>query len=190
MKKIVNDAFNLTDDKHMLVGELDLLDDTFREAYQGGDTLEVGAYKGMTSYIMANIVDELGSTSDSKHYIVDVFDNKSQVHTKEMLLKNVSKFKDRVVAIKSASLGFGSTSVILDKTFDYVFIDGDHRYPVLYLELCMVEFTAERIFAHDYGHAGVTKAVDRFCKERNFEAIRLVPKDGATYGLIEVAKKK
>ena len=192
--KIVNDALTINEDKRMLKEELLLIAERMNDLYKGGNTLEIGAYKGMTSYVFASILK--GTKSKNKHYIVDIFDKESgaieagnwayDVHTKEMMEENLKEVIEHVDITRSESLGCDGLSVVLDNKFDYCFIDGDHRYPVVFMELMMVDLVTDHIFLHDYGHQGVTDSVDRFCDLKGY-TFKKMAKDGS-YGLIEIFK--
>jgi len=187
---IIDKAFTLNLDKRMLRDELAIISDWCDKWYKGGNTLEIGAYKGMTSYVMASKLQER-EKEENKHFIVDLFEVIGDIewlyeeHPQQLLIDNLGDFAKYCDVIKSPSLGYVALDKIFNTHFDYVFIDGDHTFPVVFMELLMCELTCDKIFGHDYGHRGVTKSVDMFCKERGYTFVQ----PGNGYGLFELIKK-
>lgn len=192
---IIQKAMQVNEDKRMLKEELDIIADWCAKYYKGGDTLEIGAYKGMTSYLLTSVVQQYRKKheghADSKHYIVDLFELIGDLqwnygeHTAKMLTDSLGDLATCAEVIKSPSLGYVALDQIFARHFDYVFIDGDHTFPVVFMELLMCEITCDKILGHDYGHAGVTRSVDMFCKLRGYE----VYKPNGNFGLFELIKK-
>ena len=135
----------------------------------------------MVSYLFASV---LAEEWDGKalHYIVDAFDipidtdeqdtHRYGEHTEMMLLNNLGSLSRYVKPVRSKSLDWLAVDTIIKNEFDTVFIDGDHRDPILYLELCLAENSVKHILGHDYGWGGVTKSVDRFAKQRGYKIIQ------------------
>lgn len=191
---IIQKAHEVNPDKRMLKEELEIVAEWCEKYYKGGNTLEIGAYKGMTSYLLTAVVKQYRKKQegreDSKHYIVDLFEVSGDIqwnyeeHPKQLLINNLGDLAPYAEVIKSPSLGYVALDQIFARHFDYVFIDGDHTYPVVLMEHLMCEITCDHIFGHDYGHSGVTRSVDQFCKLRGYEIIMRRP-----YGLYELIKK-
>ncbi len=189
--EILDNALNINPDPRMTTDELAWLYDRFNEIYKGGNSIEIGAYRGMLSYICANVVAEKGGV----HYIIDAFDtvideqeNKDYSygeHTEEGLLERIGKLSKHVKTIKGRSLDWASAQQVIDGSFDYCFIDGDHRDPIVYLELCLCKHSVKHILGHDYGWPGVTASVDRFCKENGYRIYQ--PLSGR--GIFELIKE-
>jgi len=195
MRNIINEALAINEDKRMLQGELELIWNYINEKYKGGNTLEIGAYKGMTSFLFGAAMDEYEKKGkrDGKHYIVDIFEDYEtedtswgyEAHPRSLLLKNVGDYANYMDVIQSRSLGWDSISVIFEHKYDLVWIDGDHRYQTLLLELLMSDMVTDHIIGHDYGHDGVTRAVDTFCEKRGYT--HKMWREGE-YGLFEIIK--
>lgn len=194
MSDLIERAFNIDTDKRMKKEELEIIYDWGKKFYKGGNTLEIGAFKGMTSIVLCGILDEAKSRKpESRHYIIDLFedvfggDNEWSygVHTAEMLTANLGDLKDLANVFKGDSLGFQTIKHIFEQHYDYVWIDGDHRHPQLFLELCMAEAVSDKILGHDYPHPGVKLSVDLFCKIRGYEIV----KPNGQYGCFELIKK-
>jgi hypothetical protein len=153
---------------------LDWLYDRFEELYKGGNSLEIGAYRGMLTYLCAGFVKKKGGV----HVVVDAFDipidemedNEHHYgeHTQEKMKESLGDLAKHIETVRSKSLDFTATNRVINDTFDYCFIDGDHRDPIVYLELCLCDGRVKHILGHDYGWPGVTKSVDRFMKERGY----------------------
>jgi predicted O-methyltransferase YrrM len=64
--------------------------------------------------------------------------------------ENISRFKDKVISIRCNSNEIGE--IIKDQTFDFIFIDGDHRYAQTKsdLEVCLPKLKSKGIICgHD-----------------------------------------
>lgn len=192
--ELIRKALSINTDAQMLYHELQAIIEYYRKHYSGGNTLEIGAYKGMTSYILLALMNEYQDRkSESRHHIVDLFDITGdmywnyQEHPKELLLENVKDYEGLVKVHQGDSLSHDAMAFIFDnRPYDLIFIDGDHRYPNLLMELYMVDQLTDNILLHDYGHFGVTKSVDEFCKVRGYYVEMLV--DG--FGLAKIVKTK
>lgn len=176
---LIQRALELYQDARMTVDELTWLNDRFREVYSGGNSLEIGAFKGMLTLICADVAK---SNGDGKHFVVDTFDipidlDEEQTHhygehTIEVMKNNLGELSEFVEMTRSKSLDWLGSTTILYNTFDYCFIDGDHRDPIVYLELTLCRHSVKHIFGHDYGWPGVTQSVDRFCKEHGYKVFQ------------------
>ena len=90
--------------------------------------LEIGAWMGAGSTrILAEYADEVvcvdtwsGTENTQLSEIV------SQVDPYSLFLENIREFEEKVTAIRTDSNEIGS--LFEDETFDFIFIDGDHRY--------------------------------------------------------------
>ena len=175
-EQIINKAFEVNQDKRMLKVELELLYDYVDKVYKGGHSLEIGAYKGMTSYVLASFVAARGK-ENSKHFIVDAFsqveksDNNwlYEEHPMELLLNNTADFQNSIIATEGYSTDNDIADEIISREYDYIWIDGDHRAGTLYLELLMADTLTDNIVMHDYGHPGVLVAVDKFCEKKGYK---------------------
>lgn len=191
----IREALKITPDTRMQQGELEMIWDRCKQLHKGGNTLEIGAYKGTTSYIMASLLADYnnGYIGDSRHYIVDSFslpieDNEwnYEEHTREGLLGSLGDLSKCVVATEAFSTDNLTVVDIVSRKYDYVFIDGDHRYGTLLLELLMCDLVTDHILGHDYGHKGVTAAVDQFCEARGYKVNQWV----GHFGLFEIIKNE
>lgn len=184
---IISKALSLHDNPQMRQDELAGVYDWLIPRFEGGNTLELGAYKGMTSYVFCRVHQSYREEprEDVRHYIVDVFEQGKEdwdwgygKHTVKMLKNNLGELARFTHIIKSRSLGYNSISTLLTKRFDAVFIDGDHRFATLLLELHMVDYITDNILVHDYGLQAVTAAVDKFCARFGYTVRNLVPNTG------------
>lgn len=100
---------------------------------------------------------------------------------------NLEEFKDR----KFFTYKNSAEAVIYftDNIFDYVYIDGDHEYEAVKLDLILwwPKVKAGGILAgHDVGDPEVSKAVDEFIKEQNIPADKWekenIPPEGKIQG--------
>jgi hypothetical protein len=187
-EKVIQEALRLyPEDARMKEQEFRWILEHLDKVYKGGNSLEIGAYKGMTSYVLAAYLKEHGDHVKSdyprKHYVVDEFsqhrgDNNSdtewkyQEHTRQMLIDNLGEYADFAEVIEGKSLSDEVLGIILRQKFDYVWIDGDHRFGTLMGELLVADAITNNIFGHDYGHPGVTEAVDKFCEVRGYKLNR------------------
>lgn len=175
---IITEAMEVNTDARMTIDELTWLFNRFGEVSKGGNSLEIGAYRGMLTYICAYFMKAKGREG-SKHFVVDTFDipidededntHHYGEHTMEMMLSNLKEYAPFVKLVRSKSLDWAGSHEIIENEFDYCFIDGDHRDPIVYLELCLCGNSVKHIFGHDYGWGNVTKSVDRFCKEKGYK---------------------
>lgn len=181
---LIDEAWQVNTDSKMSWDELGWLIDRFREIYKGGNSLEIGAYKGMLTYICATIAKEKGG----KHYVVDTFDIPIDTaeatmhiygeHTEESMRKSLGELSEYLITTRSKSTEWLGANSIIEGSYDYCFIDGDHRDPIVYLELCLCKHSVKHILGHDYGWPGVTKSVDRFAKENGFKIHQPLPGRG------------
>jgi len=196
-EKVLNNAMAIgSENSLMLKEECDLIYNWVLENYAGGNILEIGVFKGRTSYIISQAIkDKIG---ESKHFIVDVFNDSANEtgikagdlewiippHTKEEFLENVGDLANQMVILEGYSMDNEITKEIMHNKFDFVFLDGDHRFPTLFLEHCMVNEVCDKIIGHDYGHPQVCESVDLFCKRNDYT----VEKMNEGYGLYEIIK--
>lgn len=172
---LITTAHKLYADARMDPDELKLIRDFHKKHYKGGHTLEIGAYKGMTSFLIVNLIHQSKVNPKGKHYIVDIFDEGQEdnwayePYSEEMLTKNLGDNAHYADVRQGRSLDHKSIEWILSREYDYVFIDGDHRHATLIMELMMTDLVTDHITGHDYGHSGVTLAVDQFCKSRGYK---------------------
>lgn len=192
MDAIIEEAYSVNKDKRMLPDELSIIKSWIEKYYRGGNTLEIGAYKGMTSKLILMTRKLMGDENpESKHFVVDAFDMVTdnqwvyEEHTPEMLASNMGDYKSKIEILKATSLSYEGGEFIQRREYDFIFIDGDHRYPVVFLELCLADLYTDHILLHDYGHKEVTMSVDRFCKTRGYKVVKA---DGR-FGLAEIVKK-
>ena len=188
MNRLIEKAMAVNSDSRMTPDELEWLYGRFKDVYKGGNSLEIGAYKGMLSYLCAGIIDEYKGDEVGMHFILDAFDipididelntHRYEPHTVEMLMNNLGEYSKYVKPLRSKSLDWDGAHQVIETPFDYVFIDGDHRDPIVYLELCLVEGKVKHIFGHDYGWPGVTMSVDRFLARTGYKIIQPLPGRG------------
>lgn len=186
MRDLVKEALSLHEAPQMLDKELYVIYQKLEEYWKGGNTIEFGAYKGMTSYVIAGYISE-HSTKDSpgRHYAVDVWtEGKGDwnwpygKHTKSMYLKNVKPFIDWIVPIKGMTLDNDVMTEILQRTYDFAYLDADHREATTMMDLFLIDQVAEHILIHDYGHPHVTAGTDRFLRKMGYTVEVLVPGTG------------
>lgn len=191
LRNLIKEAYDVNEDKRMLKTELKAIAEYFLKNYEGGNTLEIGAYKGMTSRLIAGLMHNASTRyPESKHYIVDLFEVIGDTewnydeHPQELLLENVGPYSDLVRTHMGDSLSHDAMAFVFANKYDFVFIDGDHRHPNVFMECCMVDGLTDHILLHDYGHKGVTKSVDMFCEQRGYKVSPVL--DGT--GLFEIVK--
>lgn len=186
--QVISRALSTNEDKRMLREELSLIWNKAMEWYKGGNILEVGAYKGMTSYVLAGIIDE--HKKKGKLYISDTFDSnigdnswEYEEHTEEMLLENVGEYKKYIKLIPGETLK--NKKEITKRKYDFTWHDGDHSYPNFLEDLLMIDELTDHILIHDYGHPFVTQSADEFCQKKGYKINVLAP---GKFGLAEVIK--
>lgn len=158
--------------------ELELLYD-LAERYitDEGSVLEIGCYLGKTSYIFAKLIDRvLTKGNTGRLCVVDVFDKgqgeqrpEYKLHTKEALLANLGDLGNHVSIWEGESLDVQNMNEILNHRFDLVFLDGDHRRPVVLAELGMAKYVTDHIIGHDYNNADVKDSVNKFVQYHKFQ---------------------
>src|SRR3990167_4405906 len=97
MNDLITRALASTIDSRMRPEEMEIIYNWGKKYYKGGNTLEVGAYLGCVSYLFCGIIREFyDHVPESKHYIVDVFDDVEdtdwayQPHPMETLVGNLT----------------------------------------------------------------------------------------------------
>ena len=189
---LLDDVWAVNDDRKMSWDELEWLEKRFNELLEeGGNSLEVGAYKGMLTYLCTAIAKKKGGF----HTVIDAFDIPIDLveaqthiygeHTEESMKASLGELSSNLRTVRSKSLDWTGSQAIISGSFDYCFIDGDHRDPVVYGELCLCKHSVKHILGHDYGWPGVTASVDRFAKENGFRIYQ--PLSGR--GVFELIKK-
>lgn len=174
--ELIEKVWEVNQDRRMSWDELEWLYDRF-ESFTG-NSLEIGAYRGMLTYMCSYFAKLHGSA----HTVVDVFDIPIDIdeenthhygeHTEELMIKSLGEYAESTRLVKSKSLDWLGSDIIVNGEYDYCFIDGDHRDPTVYLELCLCKHSVKHILGHDYGWPGVTKSVDRFCKENGLKVFQ------------------
>ena len=189
MTDYISEALHLHKDAQMLKGELEIVSSIVDQFHKGGNTLEIGAYKGMTSYVILGARKE--AKKGSRHHIVDVFSLKEgdinwpyQKHTTKIINKNLEKYQGQYELHKGLSLDPAIVKEYTSRKYDLIFIDGDHRHEVVYKELMLCDKLTDNITGHDYGHQGVVGGVDQFIKEKGYSLEIFNP----AYGLFRIIK--
>jgi hypothetical protein len=189
---LIDEAWAVNDDRKMSWDELEWLINRFDELLEeGGNSLEIGAYKGMLTYICTAIAKKKGGF----HTVVDAFDIPIDTaeamthiygeHTEQSMRDSLGELSSNLITIRSKSCDWEASHQVINGSFDYCFIDGDHRDPIVYMELCQCKHSVKHILGHDYGWPGVTASVDRFMKENGFTIFQ--PLSGR--GVFELIKK-
>lgn len=186
--RMINHAFDVNEDHRMLKEEMLLIWERANDWYRGGDTLEIGCYKGTCSYMFATLIGQ--KSKGGKHYISDTFDSTIgdndwiyEDHTEEMLLENLGKLSKHVVTIPGETLK--NAKEISKRKYDFVWHDGDHSYPNFLNDLRLIDPLTDNIMIHDMGHPQVTQCVDEFCKETGYVCELWVE---GKYGLATIIK--
>ena len=153
-------------------------------------SIEVGVRDGLNSleilkgvdflYLVDNypIYDEMWSGNKNGEKIVprpEVLDRKFQDRCKELMLKNIEPFKDRVKFFELSSVE--ASKQFEDKSLDYIYIDACHNYEHV-LEDLKAWYPKIKdsgvISGHDFNKPhfpGVTKAVIDFATENNLKVV-------------------
>lgn len=199
-KNILEESMQVGDynDGRMLYEEQEIIAAFIEKYFNGGNTLEIGAYLGRVSYLFAYAHSLITTTDRGRHYIADIFSDSSdsetsfgyREHTADMLKGNLGEYNsDYIITLEGLSLSHKTLEAILKADrYDCIFIDGDHRFPVHYAELLIADTLTDHILVHDYGWSGVTMAVDKFIKWRGY-TIKDFNGPTVTSGLREIIKK-
>ena len=138
--------------------------------------LEVGNWLGESTLVLA----EVAKKHFGKLYCVDwwkgnVGTELETIASKEdiftLFWQRICQegFEDVVVTIRGSS--DAAAEILRDQTFDLIFIDGDHRYQAVCLDLKFYEPKLAPwgiLLGHDYLHIpGVEKAVKEFAEDRS-----------------------
>jgi hypothetical protein len=194
--KIIEEAMNVGgSDSRMLSREMYDISKFIGQTFTGGDTLEIGCYLGRVSYLFAYAHEII---KGGRHYAVDVYEMnvgdtiwKYYEHTEAMLKKNMGKYRKHVETVKGLSLADETLKRYIDRKYDCIFVDGDHRWGTLYAELLIADTLSENIMGHDFGHPEVTKAVDMYMDAtgHSIEGYwRSTSGDGGISGLFKVIR--
>lgn len=156
--------------------------------------IEIGAWKGRTTYMLAHY-------TKGKVYAVDHWSGPTNIMEhkdgyKEVLdngpdfvynqfMKNVEPVKSKIVVVReNSNTAYRTMEENYGKDFDMLFIDGDHQYQQVKLDIqnyMKLLKPGGLICGHDYpGYPGVVKAVNELFpgKVDNFEQIWSVREEG------------
>lgn len=135
--------------------------------------VEIGAWKGRSAVYMAEKIIESGK--NIKFYTIDPFDGAGGDYDSDLDVKNktlLERYKKNIDPVKSyieTIVGFSYDAInnFEDGSIDFLFIDGDHRYPSVKKDLQMWFPKIKEggiIAGHDYNEpsCGVKQAVDEF----------------------------
>lgn len=139
--------------------------------------LEIGSYKGRSTVAMLD-------NSTAIVACVDPFDgiyfdkdsnpvNYIRRDAYDDFVKNISKHHDRVIVYRCRSENLRLSTI----RFDFIFIDGDHRYNAAQHDIKLAERLIQQggiIAGHDYDRRdwpGVTKAVNEYYGENGFQRV-------------------
>ena len=128
--------------------------------------LEIGSYKGESTLMFAasGLFDEIHCIDPHAGY-----EEANGLFTEEWnsvqsdFFTNTRLFKNKIVYHRDYSYNLANSFV--DGHFDFIYIDGSHKYEDIYKDIFDYRFKTSMILAgHDYGqnnqHDGVTRAVD------------------------------
>ncbi len=127
----------------------------------GGNALEIGSYLGAsTCYIVAGLAAKNGHLT-----CVDTWNNETMPDgirdTFAEFQKNTLPIRKYITTVRRNS--FELTRQDFDRSFEFVFIDGDHSYEAVKRDFALVaEITspAARVFFHDsVAYEGVTRVI-------------------------------
>lgn len=128
---------------------------------------EVGVKRGV------NAKDMLTKLSIKKLYLIDNWITKHS--SEEITLKNLEKFKDKIVTLTGESSKVCNN--IKDEELDFVYIDADHKYKGIKKDIESYYPKVKiggLICGHDYFERkdrGVIKAVDEFFGKKNINTV-------------------
>jgi hypothetical protein len=113
---------------------------------------------------------------DEKEINRKFLDRKFQDKCKSLMLGRITQYKDKIEFLEVTSVE--AAKRFQDKEFDYVYIDGNHDYEFVKLDL-EVWFPKVRdggvLAGHDFNKPkqfpGITKAVIEFAKKNNFKVV-------------------
>jgi predicted O-methyltransferase YrrM len=137
--------------------------------------LEIGSYKGKSTVFLCK-----GSKSE-EIYIVDTFTNIDMSEGPKNTFKdfyfNTRKYHKKLIIIKGLS-GDASTISKIPGSLDLIFLDADHRYEAVKLDIWnyLPKLNKKGLFIfHDYGNpTGVKPALDEFISSGKLSKIKQV----------------
>jgi predicted O-methyltransferase YrrM len=137
--------------------------------------VEVGSWKGRSSVFMG--VEIINSQKNIEFYCVDTWEGSKEHEGMEVLkenklykefIKNINPISHIIKPIRMTSNE--ASSLFLDQTLDFVFIDADHEYKAVKndIEVWYPKVKSGGIIAgHDYQLSGVKSAINDWCKQTN-----------------------
>jgi predicted O-methyltransferase YrrM len=125
-------------------------------------------FPGIKKLVMVDPYVEFGNRDDN-----DFTSKEMQEKAKRVMLANVERFNDKVIFHECFSSD--AARMYQDEFFDFVYIDGDHRYSAVKTDLELWYPKVSRggfLAGHDYVKTtGVIKAVTEFAKKNNLGVI-------------------
>lgn len=146
--------------------------ETLQNLAIGKRVVEIGAFKGLSTIIMARVAKVVVS--------IDPFDRCHVVNGRDTFPTYRENIYCHNVASKIVPCVGPSTFVcplLRRDSFDVAFIDGEHTYEAVRDDIACVEPLMAKggvITFHDYGEArfaGVKQAIDEWRKDRRFEVV-------------------
>lgn len=142
--------------------ELDVIWDLARKYHtKDGLIAEVGTYMGRTTSLLCSAVEANGG-----HVIsIDLFEEflEGEIRNEyEKHSRNVAEYWLKGHLNRTLIRG---NPVLLDKfegKYDFVFLDGDHRYHAILHELDMFKYHTNVLIGHDWHDERVSRAVNKF----------------------------
>lgn len=143
-----------------------------------GNVLEIGGYFGRTSYMLASLVTRnVGIEPETSNlYVVDVWncgigEKRPEYlrHTTDEFESNMEGLLGWVVMLNENSLDLDILKQYLERDYDMVFIDGDHRYPAVMVELELLKHGTKHLVGHDMQDPNVSKCIHRFVEYHDFK---------------------
>lgn len=142
--------------------------------FSDGIFVEIGSWEGESAVFMAERIKSSGKPI--KFYTIDIFEPYYHSASKnivcadyKLFLRNIEPLKSYINSIRGYSASCASQ--FLDKSIDFLFIDGDHSYQQVKMDILtwLPKIKDEGVIAgHDYdwNYPGVVKAVDEIFEHK------------------------
>lgn len=166
--QIISDALKI--DGLICEEELNFLFDYIIQKIRFGmKILEIGTFKGRTSYMLARMLEGIGSITTIDCFGRGDFRPEYTGYTKEECLKNLEDLKNLEI-VDGVSVSEDVLSKLEDR-YDVIILDGDHTLDYLRKEIPIFSQKTDHLIGHDYNLPDVFSAVNEFCTNSGFRII-------------------